>query len=291
MKYLYALLFLLCFVGCKNNSDKTIVFGFIPLSDIEEVESITDSLCAQLSKETGLTIKAFVAPDYASLAESMRTRHVQFGWFSPMSFVEAERETKLIPILTAVRGKKPYFYSGIFTRKDRNINSVSDLKGKVMGFTDPSSTVARIFFTEPKFKEMGIKPSSFFKDILYLGGHDKVVTAVLEGVTDAGATFANDTINLDNAWHQFIKKQKDRDKIKPILFSKPIPGDVIVCLEKLKLERPDQVQLLTEKILELSSAPLGKSLLKKLYHVDALVPAKNENYNSVREVSELVLSE
>ncbi len=291
MKLIFSVIISICLFGCGKDSSKTIVFGFIPLSDIEEVESITDSLCAHLSKETGLTIKAFVAPDYASLAESMRTRHVQFAWFSPMSFVEAERETKLVPLLTTVRGKKPYFYSGLIVRKDRNINSIGDLKGKAIGLTDPSSTVGRVFFTDPKFKIHGIKPTLFFKDILYLGGHDKVVSAVLENVVDAGATFANDTLNQDNAWHQFIKNQTDRNKIKPLLFSKPIPGDVIVCLEKLKSEHPDQVKLLSEKILELSGTPLGKSLLKRLYHVDALVPANNNDYNTVREVSELVLTE
>lgn len=290
MKIFYYVLFSILLFGCSENNDKTIVFGFIPSTNIEEVESVTDSLCIQLSKQTGLSIKAFVAPDYASLIESIRTRHVQIAWFAPMSFVEAERETKLFPLLTSVRGGKPYFYSGVFVRKDKNINSIFDLKGKIMGFTDPSSTAGRIF-PEAEFRRNGIIPETFFKQVVYLGGHDKVVAAVLEGSIDAGASFANDTIDVDNAWHQFIKNQNDVAKIKPLFFSKPIPGDVIACLESIKKEQPDQISLLTEKLLDYSKTAEGKVFIKKLNRTDSLVPANHEDYEIVREIADLVLVE
>jgi len=290
MKIIISSLMLVLFLGCSENDDKTIVFGFIPSTNIEEVESVTDSLCIQLSKETGLKIKAFVAPDYASLIESIRTKHVQIAWFAPMSFVEAERETKLVPLLTSVRGGKPYFYSGVFVRKDRNINSIADLKGKIMGFTDPSSTAGRIF-PEAEFRRLGIVPETYFKQIVYLGGHDKVVSAVYDGSIDAGASFANDTINVDNAWHQFIKSPTEAAKIKPLFFTKPIPGDVIACLESVKKERSNEITLLTEKLLDYSVTAEGKVFIKKLNRTDSLVPASHESYEIVREIAELVLVE
>lgn len=292
MKTVLGLTFLLIllFSGCRSAKEEAIIFGFIPSSNIEEVEIISDSLCQLLSKETGLTIKAFVAPDYASLIESIRTKHVQIAWFAPMSFVEAENVAALTPLLTSVRAGKPYFYSGIFVRSDSRIFSIDDLKGKIMGFSDPTSTAGRIF-PEADIRKKGYVPESFFKQVTYLGGHDKVVNAVLEGIVDAGASFANDTINLDNAWHQFLKNKDDVRKFRVIHYTDPIPGDVIACLTSLQNSSPDDIKNITNKLMKISNEPLGQRLIKKLNRTDSLLPAQIEKYNAVREVARLVIIE
>lgn len=276
--------------SCSKKHDDAIIFGFIPSSNIEEVESVSDSLCQMLSEETGLKIKAFVAPDYASLIESIRTKHVQIAWFAPMSFVEAEAVGSLTPLLTSVRAGKPYFYSGIFVRADSRIFSIEDLRGKIMGFTDPTSTAGRIF-PEADIRKKGYNPESFFKQVVYLGGHDKVVGAVLDGIVDAGASFANDTINVDNAWHQFLKNKDDVRKFRVIHYTSPIPGDVIACLTSMKEKSPEHIKLITEKLLKISGEKSGQRLIKKLNRTDSLLPANIETYNAVREASKLVIIE
>lgn len=286
------LILLLCacltLINCDSNKKNVIVFGFIPSSNIEEVELLSDSLCMLISQTTGLKVKSFVASDYESLIEAFRIGHVQMAWFAPMSYIEANEVSELTPLLTSVRSGKPFFYSAIFVRSDSKIYSVEDLKGKIMGFSDPTSTAGRIY-PEAEIRKMGYNPESFFKQIIYLGGHDKVVDAVLNGTVDAGASFANDTLNIDNAWHQLLKNKQDASKFRPIHYTKPIPGDVIACLTSLEKQSPEKVKLITDELLKLSTQPDGQRLIKALNRTDSLLPVNIEDYNVLREVAKLVL--
>jgi ABC-type phosphate/phosphonate transport system substrate-binding protein len=112
---------------------------------------------------------------------------------------------------------------------------------------------------------------------------------VLDGIVDAGASFANDTINIDNAWHQFLKNKDDVNKFRVIHYTDPIPGDVVACLTSMKEKSPEKITLITEKLLKISGEALGQRLIKKLNRTDSLLPAKIEPYNAVREASKLVI--
>lgn len=274
--------------SCGLQKPEPFTFGFIPASEIEEVEIVADSLCAELTKQTGIEIKPFVAPDYSSLIEAIRTRHVDIAWLAPMSYIEAEAEIKQIPLLTSVRQGKPFFYAAIFTRTDSGIRSYLDLNGKRIGWTDPTSTAGRIF-PEYELRKKGIKPSVFFREIKYVGGHDRAVKAVLNGDVDAAASFSNDTLNHDNAWHQFIKEKDQIDKIRPILYTSPIPGDVISMSAHLYHERKKESEKLKQEILAFSMTATGKRLIKKLNRTDALAPVQPEMYETVREAAKYVL--
>lgn len=279
-----------CLLGCSFEKPDPITFGFIPASEIEEVEIVADSLCHELSEKTGIEIKPFVAPDYSSLIEAMRTRHVDIAWLAPMSFIEAEVEISQTPLLTSVRQGKPYFYSAIFTRTDSGINTVEDLKGKRIGWTDPTSTAGRIF-PEYEIRKLGINPATFFREIKYVGGHDRAVKAVLNGDVDAAASFSNDTINVDNAWHQFLKEKDQIEKIRPILYTRPIPGDVISISTEVYARRQQDAEKLKKAILDLSFTQEGKRLIKKLNRTDALAPVQPELYETVREAAKYVLGQ
>jgi len=278
------------FLSCEFKKTEPFTFGFIPASEIEEVEIVADSLCTELTKQTGIEIRSFVAPDYSSLIEAIRTRHVDIAWLAPMSFVEAEAEIKQTPLLTSVRQGKPFFYSAIFTRTDSGIRSVEDLNGKRIGWTDPTSTAGRIF-PEYELRKKGINPATFFREIKYVGGHDRAVKAVLDGDVDAAASFANDTINTDNAWHQFVKDKEQIAKIRPILYTKPIPGDVISMSTHVYSRRQADAEKLKKAILAFSVTSTGKRLIKKLNRTDALAPVQPEMYETVREAAKYVLGQ
>lgn len=275
--------------SCRQEK-KELTFGFIPASQIEEVEIVGDSLCSELSARTGLDIHAFVAPDYSSLIEAIRTRHVDLAWLAPMSFVEAEQVVAQKPLLTSVRQGNPFFYAALFVRTDSGIRSVGDMKGKRMGWTDPTSTAGRIF-PEFELRKMGIDPGVFFSEIRYVGGHDRAVRAVLEGDVDVAASFANDTLNHDNAWHQFLKESGQVSSIRPVLYTKPIPGDVITCSLPVFEKRGEEVERLIGELKAFSETPAGKRLIRKLNRTDSLVPVRLEMYETVREAAKLVLNQ
>lgn len=274
--------------GCSADQKRVVTFGFIPGSAIEEIELTADTLSALISQKTGMEIRPFVAPDYSSLIEAMRTGHVDLAWLAPMSYVDAVNEVGVTPLLTSVRQGKPYFYSAIFVRTDSGIRSIDDLKGKVIAFSDPLSTAGRLF-PEMELRERGIQPENWFRQVVYLGGHDKVVHAVFNRTVDAGASFSNDTTNQDNAWKQFLKEKDGWIQIRPILFSRPIPGDVVGMASNSPHHHDQAMKQLAQGLMRVSESEQGKRLIRKINRTDSFSPADSRLFENVREAARLVL--
>ena len=73
----------------------------------------------------------------------------------------------------------------IIARKNAGINSVQDLKGKKFAFGDANSTIGR-FLSQSLMVENGITAEEL-ESFEYLGRHDLVAQAVINGSFDAGA--------------------------------------------------------------------------------------------------------
>jgi phosphonate transport system substrate-binding protein len=157
------------------------------------------------------------------------------------------------------------------------------LRGKTFAFGDALSTTGNIF-PRKMFKERGIDPVRDFKQILYSGGHDATVLAVLNGKVDAGATYANSPDSEDTAWMRYLKNPEDVKKIRAIAFSEPIPADNLVINGNLDEAIAKKVE---EIFLHLSRDPNGKQMMRDLYQIDGFVPATDRDYDSVRQAFDI----
>jgi len=182
-------------------------------------------------------------------------------------------------VLKSERKGNPYYYAAIITRADSGIKKLEDLRGKTFAFGDPMSTSANVF-PRKMFHDRGIDPVRDFKQILYSGGHDATVLAVLNGKVDAGATYANSPDSNDTAWMRYLKNPEDAKKIRAIAFSEPIPADNLVINGNLDKSTARRVE---EIFLEMSRDPAGKKMLRDLYQIDGFVPASDKDYDSVRQ--------
>ena len=63
------------------------------------------------------------------------------------------------------------------------------------------------------FEEKGINPVKDFKKVIFSGGHDATVLAVLNHKVDAGATFANFPDGKDAA--KFVGPERTTDRADP----------------------------------------------------------------------------
>src|SRR5262245_2792083 len=64
-------------------------FGIISTETTANLKTIWDPFLADMTKKTGLNIKAFYASDYAGVIEAMRFNKVQVAWFGNKSAMEA----------------------------------------------------------------------------------------------------------------------------------------------------------------------------------------------------------
>jgi len=274
------LFFVVLTVACGRNgsSTKALRVGFVPAEDAQQVMQNAQPLVDILRKELGMEIEPFVATDYTGIVEALRVHKLDVAFLAPASYVLAKNEADIKVILKSERKGIPFYYAAIITRADSGIKTLDDLRGKTFAFGDTLSTTGHVF-PRKMLKERGIDPTRDLKQILYSGGHDATVLAVLNGKVDAGATYANSPDGNDTAWMRYLKDPADVKRIRAIAFSEPIPADNLVVSGALD---PQIVKRLEDIFIELSRDAKGKKMLRDLYQIDGFVPATDQDYDSVR---------
>jgi phosphonate transport system substrate-binding protein len=263
----------------QSSTSRVLRVGFVPAEDAQQVIRNAQPLIEILQKKLGMEVQPFVATDYTGVVEALRVGKLDIAFLTPASYVLAKNEANVRVALKSERKGSPYYYAAIITRADSGIKKLEDLRGKVFAFGDPLSTSANVF-PRKLFHENGIDPVRDFKQILYSGGHDATVLAVLNRKVDAGATYANSTDGGDTAWARYLQNPEDVKKIYAIAYSEPIPADNLVFAAGLDQGLAKQIE---EVFLELSRDPQGKKMLRDLYQIDGFVPASDKDYDSVRE--------
>jgi phosphonate transport system substrate-binding protein len=272
-------LFMIGACGKPSSPSKVLRVGFVPAEDAQQVIRNAQPLVEILQKRLGMEVQPFVATDYTGVVEALRTGKLDIAFLTPASYVLAKNEANVRVALKSERKGSPFYYAAIITRADSGIKSLEDLRGKVFAFGDPVSTSANVF-PRKMLHQKGIDPVRDFKQILYSGGHDATVLAVLNRKVDAGATYANSTDGFDTAWVRYLKNPDDVKKIRAIAYSEPIPADNLVFGGNLDDRLSKQIE---EVFIELSRDPQGKKMLRDLYQIDGFVPATDKDYDSVRE--------
>jgi phosphonate transport system substrate-binding protein len=279
------LLLLLVTATCGDSQKPTRVLrvGFVPAEDAQQVIQNAQPIVEILQQQLGMEVQPFVATDYTGVVEALRVNKLDIAFLTPASYVLAKNEANVKVVLKSERQGSPYYYAAIITRAGSGIKTLEDLRGKTFAFGDPLSTSANVF-PRKMLHERGIDPVRDFKQILYSGGHDATVLAVLNGKVDAGATYANSPDSKDTAWMRYLKNPIDQQKIHAIAVSEPIPADNLVINANLDERLAKRIE---EILLELSRDPKGKQMFRELYQIDGFMPASDKDYDSVREAFDI----
>lgn len=266
-----------------NTASDEIIIGFNPAESADVVEANGKVLAKIVQEKTGLKLKTFVATDFGSLVEAMRSGKVHIAFLPGFSYVQAERVAGGKILLKAVRKGRAFYYSAIITAKD--FKSLADLKGKTIAWTDPSSASGHIM-AKSSLMDLGIDPETYFSKQVFAGGHDALVLSVLNKTVDAGASLSNDPEGKDGIWHQLLKDQGDKLKALKILHvSKPIPADGMATTNEYYAKHKDVVDKFTAIMIDLGKSAEGKKILYDLYHIDEMVPATSEEYEPLRQAA------
>lgn len=188
---------LLASCGSKADDKDTINFSILSTESSENLLPKWEPLLADMSKETGLTIKPFFADDYAALIEATRFGTVQAGWYSTKGGYEAvtRANSEVFAQATYADGIAGY-HSVVVVKKDGPIRTVNDLlkcdKTLNFGMGDPNSgsgTLVPIVFL---FAPRNIDPQRCFKTVVN-ANHEANALSVVNGLIDAGT---NNTTSL-----------------------------------------------------------------------------------------------
>ena len=138
-----------------------------------------------ITQATGINFDIKVGQSYSAAVEAMCSGAADIAFYGPATYLQAKARNCAELLALAVRGGGSVYYSGIFARKDANVNSITDIKGKRIALGDVNSTSS---FNVPVAMMMqgGVKPWLDAKTVNMAGSHANVLNALNEGLSDVG---------------------------------------------------------------------------------------------------------
>jgi phosphonate transport system substrate-binding protein len=263
--------------SCKG-SPKTLTIGLIPVRDAVEMVEDFEPIRGYLEEKLGIPIEVTVAENYASLMEGMKNETIDIGWYGAFSYIAAESEMELTPLVVETRKELGmYYHSLIIAQKDAGVRYVEDLKGKKFAFVDPGSTSGFVL-PYALFKSRNIDYEQFFSEFYYAGSHEEVPSAILHKNADAGAisevTFKN-----------MIKDGKiNRDDFVVIWKSEAIPWAPYVARSELDKEVQENF---TEAMLNVhNDLPAGLHAFDN--SIEKYIVVDSKEYNTIRNIAAIL---
>jgi len=206
-------------------------FGIISTETTSNLKSIWEPFLADMTKKTGLSIKAFYASDYAGVIEAMRFNKVQVAWFGNKSAMEAvDRASGEIFAQSVDKDGNPGYWSHLIVHKDSPFQSLDDvLKCDAtldFGIGDPNSTSGFLVPTTFIFSARNIDPKKCFKTVRN-ANHEANALAVANKLVHVAT---NNNENLQ----RLAKTAPDKVKEVRIIWTSPlIPSDPLVWRKDL----------------------------------------------------------
>ena len=147
-----------------------------------------DAFQKLLQQSLGIPVKIFPAADYAGVMQGLAAGQLDATEFSPSAFAGTWLDCKCVePVVVPLEKDGSIFYiAAMVVRKDSGINSIDDMKGHSLAFTDPNSASGYLIPSVTlRAKGIDLADGKFFSHIGFSGGHEQGVVAVLNRQYDA----------------------------------------------------------------------------------------------------------
>ena len=244
-KALFAATALFVLAGAANAADiKEFRVGI--LGGENEADRLRNYACLQddLKKEFGFEkVSLFPAADYDGVIQGLLGGTLDFAELGASGYAATyiKDSNAVTPILTTKQtdGATGY-YSVLIARKDSGYRSLTDLKGKSLGYADPDSTSGYLVPKVTLPKDLGMPVDQFFSATSFNGGHENNVLAVLDKKIDAGVTWASGVGDFKDGYSSGnLRKMVDKgtlnmNDVVQLWQSPLIPNGPLVVSNKLE---------------------------------------------------------
>jgi phosphonate transport system substrate-binding protein len=260
--FLFGSLLLVDFAFCAflGAEERILVFGRVyddPVKTIKERQQFVDYLANELAPLGIARGKIMVVDNMHLLVHALKQGAVDLFHDSVVPTMALSKWSGSIPILRQWKYGVPEYSGIIVVRKNSGINTLADLKGKIIGFDQPHSTSAsvlpRMLLEGNKLKLIEIKtPGGVRPDLVgYVYGEDGTsINRLVTDRVDAAATIDRELEHL---------KPEVRETLKIIGRTIPVPRQIISVRKDLD---PKLVRAVKHVLLNMDKDPEGQEVLK-----------------------------
>jgi phosphonate transport system substrate-binding protein len=180
-------------------------------------------LCDALSVALEVPFVPHSVASYGDLLAGLHWGEIQLAWLPPMIALRAVLKRSAVPIAAPVRAGSAWYWTALFCREDSPLQKLEDLSRARVAWVDHMSS-AGYLVVRASLRAQGIALDQAFGEEQFVGTHDAVVSAVMGGRADVGATYAHfdDSGRVRNAgW--------GKHRVRLLKSAGPIPSDVLAA--------------------------------------------------------------
>ena len=217
----------------------TLNFGIISTESSQNLRTMWDPFLEDMSKATGMKIKAFFASDYAGIIEGMRFKKVDLSWVGNKgAIMMVDRANGEVFAQTCDVDNKTGYWSYMIAHKDSGIKNLDDMFARASELTfsngDPNSTSGYLVPGYYVFAKNGKDPKKLFKRVV-ASNHESNALAVANRQVDV-ATFNNEGMG------RLEEVYPDKASQLTVIWKSPlIPSDPLVWRKDLSDETKKKI--------------------------------------------------
>lgn len=205
----------------------------------------------------GVPAKVFTPADYDGVIQGLLGGTIDVALLGASAYAKTyltnPEAVDVALVKTNPDGSYTYHSIG-FARKDSGVTSLADMKGKKFGFGDPNSTSGYLIPSVEIPKETGasMKNGDYFGEVVFTGGHEQTIVAVVNKDVDAGVTWADGQGDWADGYQSGALRKAvdagvvDMNDIVEIWRSSPIPEGPIVLRRALPADVKTKMTALLE---------------------------------------------
>jgi phosphonate transport system substrate-binding protein len=219
----------------KFRDPNTLVFAFTPVEDPSIYEKLFQPFMGHLSQCVGKKTVFFAVQSNSAEIEAMRSGRLHIAAFStgPTNFAVniagavpfAIRGTADVPEGVAIQ---------LIVRKDSPYKQITDLKGKKVAHTSPSSNTGNLA-PRALFPPLGLTPDKDYQ-VIFSGKHDQSILGVKSGDYDA-APVASDILQ-----HMTERGVVSADDFTVLYTSEKFPTDAYAYAHDLEPKLAEKIK-------------------------------------------------
>ena len=229
-----------------------------------------------LERDLGTSVAFVQRRSYADILELLMNGQLNAAWLCGYPYVRYKASLQLVAV-PRYQGAPLYSAYIITGPSAKSTNRFDELRGKVFAYSDPLSN-SGFLFAKDQLHALGEQDTRFFRKSFFAFGHQNVISAVSEGLADAGSVDGY-------VWDSLHQLRPELTRNTRILAKSGKFGFPPFVAPK---NRPQQeILALRKALLSMQASVDGKELLREL-NLDGFESGQPALFSSIEEMMKRV---
>lgn len=257
-----------------------VTVGVVAATNEEGAKTQSDALARFVGQALKQSVRSRVFPDQEALAAAIAKSDVDLALIGPLGYLRIDPKARATLLFRTVRAGQKTYRSVLFAPPGSKLTSLEGLKKEKkllkVAWVETSSATGYLI-PKAQLLAAGINPAQSFEVQDFLGSHDAVCKAVLEGKYDVGATFSDAGGKLSGCVGPLGKKS---ESLTVIALSTEVPNDVVVASPNFSKEKGASLAA-AAKVAAVSRE--GQQTLKAALLAEGVADVTEEDFAPVRK--------